>query len=192
MAAMINVRLSGEGDFGPVDLECTIPPARLPGVMAALFGAPPGGRGPAAPGVAGMADDVSAPSFGGVDAGPSALATRGAAKGALHVADPVAFFAGFSGDFADLVLRMQPRGYAETILIAAIWLHYRDGRNAFARSDLHRQIRRQDHLRQPRNFSRDFQNAVARGYIAPLSDGDDGDFAVVAAGYQWFRDNCIK
>ncbi|MDP2698194.1 hypothetical protein [Thalassospira sp.] len=185
---MINVRLTGEGDFGPVDLECTIPPARLPYVMAALFGAPPGGRGPVAMAATVAADDVSAPSFDGVGAGHSALA----AKGAVRVADPVAFFAGFSGDFADLVLRMQPRGYAETILIAAIWLHYRDGRNAFARSDLHRQIRRQDHLRQPRNFSRDFQNAVARGYIAPLSDVDDGDFAVAQAGYQWFRDNCIK
>ena len=40
MSALIHVKLTGEGDFGPVDLECAIPPARLPVVMAALFGQP--------------------------------------------------------------------------------------------------------------------------------------------------------
>jgi len=40
LAAIIHVKLTGEGDFGPVDLECAIPPARLPIVMAALFGQP--------------------------------------------------------------------------------------------------------------------------------------------------------
>lgn len=60
MPAIIHVKLSGEGDFGPVDLECAIPPARLPVVMAALFG-----QAPAAPGMAVGAVRGSVPGVSG-------------------------------------------------------------------------------------------------------------------------------
>jgi len=104
--------------------------------------------------------------------------------------DPGAFITSFMGALGDLVGRLQPRGFAETILIAAIWLHYREGRAIVTRDDIRRVLRRQEHLRMPRNFSRDFHVAVTRGYLDPV-EGDDG-FAVSKAGYQWFQTECRK
>jgi hypothetical protein len=234
LAAIIHVKLSGEGDFGPVDLECAIPPARLPVVMAALFGQPMaagaavsgGAVKSSAPGVALRGDaGVNDPSgFARQSAGmqspmqtgvvaqaghdgklqtfegqgasaPSEMISEGAgfapaslvASGAV---EPGLFITHFVGNLGDLIARLQPRGFAETILIAAIWLHYRDSRSFVTRDDVRRILRRQDHLRMPRNFSRDFHAAIARGYLEAV-ESEDG-FAVSSAGYQWFRSECTK
>jgi len=217
--AIIHVKLSGEGDFGPVDLECAIPPARLPVVMAALFGQAPSVPGMAVgavrgsvPGVSGGGhprDNGAVDGFAKEGAGgkvddravtaassvPGAGETYGAIgytgdaafSGAI---DPGMFITGFVGSFADLVGRLQPRGFAEIILLAAIWLQYRDSRSFVTRGDVRRLLRRQDHLRMPRNFSRDFHVAVARGYLEEV-EGEDG-YTVAADGFRWFRDECIK
>ena len=252
LAAVIHVKLTGEGDFGPVDLECAIPPARLPLVMAALFGAPNGLRAGAvgAAGAAGAVDhaassassgpsssfspdggqfpvtarpdrsgpvivgkgtpvserapgqDGQVPDTQGTDTGlitASGQANRmstgqnfgGAGlAGEPDAIDPANFLIGYVGNLGDLIARLQPRGFAETILIAAIWLHYRDGRSFVTRDDIRRLLRRQEHLRMPKNFGRDFHTAITRGYIEPV-DGDGG-FAATGTGYQWFRDACIK
>ena len=42
----------------------------------------------------------------------------------------------------------------------------------------------------PRNFSRDFHAAVARGYLEEV-EGEDG-YTVATDGFQWFREGCIK
>lgn len=256
LAAVIHVKLTGEGDFGPVDLECAIPPARLPLVMAALFGSPTSLRA----GVAGAVDHAASPassglssSFGpdgrqfpvtagpdrsgpvvvgkgtpasestpgqgrqvpdaqGTDAGsiaaqryaPGQVAGQvtgqaigrdfgGAAlvgEGAADTIDPANFLIGYIGNLGDLIARLQPRGFAETILIAVIWLHYRDGRSFVTRDDIRRLLKRQEHLRMPKNFGRDFHTAITRGYIEPVDE--DGGFAATGTGYQWFRDACIK
>ncbi|WP_404426466.1 hypothetical protein [Thalassospira australica] len=246
MAAVIHVKLTGEGDFGPVDLECAIPPARLPLVMAALFGSPNGLRAGAAGAVDHAASSASSgpassfspdgrqfpvmarpdrsgsvivgkgtpasesapgqggqvPDTQGSDAG--LIAASGQANrmltgqnfggaglaGGSDAIDPANFLIGYVGNLGDLIARLQPRGFAETILIAAIWLHYRDGRSFVTRDDIRRLLRRQEHLRMPRNFGRDFHSAITRGYIEPV-DGDGG-FAATGSGYQWFRDACIK
>lgn len=240
MAALIHVKLTGEGDFGPVDLECAIPPARLPVVMAALFGQPVSASNVSGTTNAARTAPVGRPSRsaaqtslqpsdypiqnseaqpsgsqpfeGGADASldmsgadtqmsrnddavvspaltdqvPHAFVGGSAAwDGAM---DPGSFLTRFVGSLGDLIARLQPRGYAETILIAAIWLHYRDGRNMVTRDDIRRVLRRQDHLRMPRNFSRDFHAALSRGYLEPI-ENDDG-FVVSRAGYQWFRAEC--
>ncbi|WP_412558315.1 hypothetical protein [Thalassospira sp. MIT1370] len=275
MAAIIHVKLTGEGDFGPVDLECAIPPARLPVVMAALFGQPAPVMASAVPGMPAAAQGVTAPGsmvtppasragsasgaapvpesasgaaaasvpvsvpgadfahsgnarYDGIPAGSdgasfadgaSPAGTSGASgsraadpasvgveeygdhqqPGRFDVGyrlvasmdiDPGAFITSFMGTLGDLVRRLQPRGFAETILIAAIWLHYREGRAIVTRDDIRRVLRRQEHLRMPRNFSRDFHVAVTRGYLDPV-EGDDG-FAVSKAGYQWFQTECRK
>ena len=269
LAAVIHVKLTGEGDFGPVDLECAIPPARLPLVMAALFGSPNGLRAGAAQGSGAVdhgaasssgasmspamsaatsstmspaASSRSAPSSsfgpegslrevpaGGQSpitarpdrSGPvlsparSAIAGDGASasestpgqvaeqavgrdfggaglvgEGAADAIDPANSLIGYIGNLGDLIARLQPRGFAETILIAAVWLHYRDGRSFVTRDDIRRLLRRQEHLRMPKNFGRDFHSAITRGYIEPV-DGDGG-FAATGTGYQWFRDACIK
>lgn len=252
LAAVIHVKLTGEGDFGPVDLECAIPPARLPLVMAALFGSPNGLRtGGGAVGLAAGASSggsvspepvASSPSAsfgpegslrempdGGqfpVTAGPDrsgpvlssarpAIAGEGGSapeskpgqvggqargrdfdgarlvgEGAMDAIDPANFLIGYVGNLGDLIVRLQPRGFAEIILIAAIWLHYRDGRSFVTRDDIRRLLKRQEHLRMPKNFGRDFHTAITRGYIEPV-DGDGG-FAATGTGYQWFRDTCIK
>ncbi|RCK36768.1 hypothetical protein TH19_12680 [Thalassospira profundimaris] len=267
LAAIIHVKLTGEGDFGPVDLECAIPPARLPVVMAALFGQPVSAMGAMGPlgavpgqganhsmmrsasrsGFAGQGDGgVSAGRFSdggnGGDVGTRASsndtdssdaygagATRhasvsspaqdsplgrshdsamGSAPGIgqggmpdgisdigyfltpLNGIETGAFITGFMGALGDLIARMQPRGFAETILIAAIWLHYRDGRGFVTRDDIRRILRRQEHLRMPRNFSRDFQVALTRGYLDPV-ESEDG-YAVSRIGYQWFQSECLK
>ncbi|WP_297015918.1 hypothetical protein [Thalassospira sp.] len=268
MAAVIHVKLTGEGDFGPVDLECAIPPARLPLVMAALFGSPTGLRAGAAQGggavdhgaassgasmspamsaatsssMSPAASSPSAPSssFGpggslrempaggqfpvtgrsdrsgpGLSPARSAIAGEAASgpenvpgqvagqavgrdfggaglvgEGTAEAIDPANFLIGYIGNLGDLIARLQPRGFAETILIAAIWLHYRDGRSFVTRNDIRRLLRRQEHLRMPKNFGRDFHSAITRGYIEPV-DGDGG-FAATGTGYQWFRDACIK
>ncbi|MEK9845628.1 hypothetical protein [Thalassospira sp.] len=280
MAAIIHVKLTGEGDFGPVDLECAIPPARLPVVMAALFGQPAPAMASTVPGMPAAAQGMTAPGsmatsmanppaaragsasgaapVPGPASGTAAASTPGAAfahpSNARHdgisvgsdgvsfadgaspagtngasgsrandpraadrssvggtdhgdhqqpdrfdagyrlVAsmdiDPGAFITSFMGTLGDLVGRLQPRGFAETILIAAIWLHYREGRAIVTRDDIRRVLRRQEHLRMPRNFSRDFHVAVTRGYLDPV-EGDDG-FAVSNAGYQWFQTECRK
>ncbi|WP_139834721.1 hypothetical protein [Thalassospira sp. MCCC 1A03138] len=256
MAAVIHVKLTGEGDFGPVDLECAIPPARLPLVMAALFGSPNGLRAGAAP-VSGAVDHGAASSGASMSPampaatsssmspaasspfapsssfGPSgslremsaggqfpvtarsAIAGEAASgpenvpgqaagqapgrdfggaglvgEGTADAIDPANFLIGYIGSLGDLIARLQPRGFAETILIAAIWLHYRDGRSFVTRDDIRRLLRRQEHLRMPKNFGRDFHSAITRGYIEPV-DGDGG-FAATGTGYQWFRDACIK
>jgi len=269
LAAVIHVKLTGEGDFGPVDLECAIPPARLPLVMAALFGSPTSLRAGAAP-VSGAVDHGSASSSGasmspamsaatsstmspavstpsappsscgpggslrempaggkfpvtarsdrsgpGLSPARSAIAGDGASasesapgqvvgqaigrdfggaglvgEGTAEAIDPANFLIGYIGSLGDLIARLQPRGFAETILIAAIWLHYRDGRSFVTRDDIRRLLRRQEHLRMPKNFGRDFHGAITRGYIEPV-DGDGG-FAATGIGYQWFRDACIK
>jgi hypothetical protein len=209
--AIIHVKLSGEGDFGPVDLECAIPPARLPVVMAALFGQAPSLPGMARGVVGGnRASDVSGFDVSankgamqaGTDRGVAAANSAPMAGEAHHslgyagnpgiseAVDPGMFITGFVGSFADLVGRLQPRGFAEIILLAAIWLQYRDGRSFVARGDVRRLLRRQDHLRMPRNFSRDFHAAVARGYLEEV-DGEDG-YTVAADGFAWFRGECIK
>lgn len=268
LAAVIHVKLTGEGDFGPVDLECAIPPARLPLVMAALFGSPTSLRAGAAQGggavdhgaassgasmspamlaatsstMSPAASSPSAPSssFGpggslrempaggqfpvtarpdrsGTAFSPARSAIAGEAEsgpenvpgqvagratgrdfggvglvgeGAAEAIDPANFLIGYIGSLGDLIARLQPRGFAETILIAAIWLHYRDGRSFVTRDDIRRLLRRQEHLRMPKNFGRDFHSAITRGYIEPV-DGDGG-FAATGTGYQWFRDACIK
>lgn len=218
MPAIIHVKLSGEGDFGPVDLECAIPPARLPVVMAALFGqAPAAGMAVGAvhgsiPGVSGDGrphENGEVDGFANQGAGAevndrAATATRGVkgtgeAHGAIgytgdaafsSAVDPGMFITGFVGSFADLVGRLQPRGFAEIILLAAIWLQYRDGRSFVTRGDVRRLLRRQDHLRMPRNFSRDFHAAAARGYLEEV-EGEDG-YTVAADGFHWFRNECIK
>lgn len=271
LAAMIHVKLTGEGDFGPVDLECAIPPARLPVVMAALFGQAPAVSGgipsrpvagvnpnpnpnSVAPGIAAMdvqaganiADvhpaatgDVNAASAvsGAADAGttgmPGVLRNEGSASDKASIAssatvsgqgdgapsgmsgmgspgavdgvleygggyatsamagmEPGTFITHFMGTLGDLVGRLQPRGFAETILIAAIWLHYRESRTAVTRDDIRRILRLQEHLRMPRNFSRDFHVALSRGYLEPVDTA--GGFAVSGKGYQWFRSECIK
>ncbi|KZB64608.1 hypothetical protein AUP42_01560 [Thalassospira lucentensis] len=268
LAAVIHVKLTGEGDFGPVDLECAIPPARLPLVMAALFGSPTNLRAGAAQGGGAVdhgaassgasmspamsaatsssmlpaASSPSAPSssFGpggslrempaggqfpvtarsdrsgpGLSPARSAIAGEAASgqenvtgqaagqavgryfggagllgEGAADAIDPANFLIGYIGSLGDLIARLQPRGFAETILIAAIWLHYRDGRSFVTRDDIRRLLRRQEHLRMPKNFGRDFHSAIARSYIEPV-DGDGG-FAATGTGYQWFRDACIK
>lgn len=263
VAQIIHVKLSGEGDFGPVDLECAIPPARLPHVMAALFGTPvpsrttlpaaparpakgatsvggvaaDGGQTAGQPSVAEMsegsvkdlsgsmepqniADDIvsgrreraslpAAAIVGGSGARQRDQADRQMSEAALEGRvprgaefdlhrdfgpsagiDPAMMLSAFAGSFGDLVSRLQPPGYAGMIVIAAVWLNYRDGRAIFTRADIRRLIRRQEHLRQPRNFSRDFQTAVTRDLIAPVDE--DGGFAVTSAGYQWFRDICIN
>lgn len=274
LAAVIHVKLTGEGDFGPVDLECAIPPARLPLVMAALFGSPTSLRAGAALG-SGAVDHGAASSSGASMApamsaatsstmspaasspsepsssepsssfwsgsslrempaggqfpvtarsdrsGPalsparSAIAGEAASgtenvpgqvvgqapgpdfdgaglvgEGTADAIDPANFLIGYIGSLGDLIARLQPRGFAETILIAAIWLHYRDGRSFVTRDDIRRLLRRQEHLRMPKNFGRDFHSAITRGYIEPV-DGDGG-FAATGTGYQWFRDACIK
>ncbi|WP_147262284.1 hypothetical protein [Thalassospira xiamenensis] len=265
MAAVIHVKLTGEGDFGPVDLECAIPPARLPLVMAALFGSPTSLRAGTAP-VSGAVDHGAASSSGAsmspamsaatsspmspaassssppsssfdpggslrempaggqfpvtarpdrsgpvlsparpAIAGDSASASGSApgqavgrdfggaglvGEGTADAIDPANFLIGYIGSLGDLIARLQPRGFAETILIAAIWLHYRDGRSFATRDDIRRLLRRQEHLRMPKNFGRDFHSAITRGYIEPV-DGDGG-FAATGTGYQWFRDACIK
>lgn len=223
LAAIIHVKLTGEGDFGPVDLECAIPPARLPVVMAALFGQPlqmQAGQMPSnmAAG-AGRSAAQSARSMHSLrvqDAGAMASdeslkrteidrqavdctvdVVQGQAVGGVAYSadsgvgiDPGAFITSFMGSLGDLIGRLQPRGFAETILIAAIWLHYRDGRGFVTRDDIRRTLRRQDHLRMPKNFSRDFHVAVTRGYLDPIEN--EGGFAVSPAGYQWFRSECIK
>lgn len=104
--------------------------------------------------------------------------------------DPGTFLTRFVGSLGELVARLQPRGFAETILIAAIWLHYRDGRNMVTRDDIRRVLRRQDHLRMPRNFSRDFHAALSRGYLELIEN--EGGYVVSSAGYQWFRLECRK
>ncbi|SOB92677.1 hypothetical protein SAMN05428964_101629 [Thalassospira xiamenensis] len=264
LAAVIHVKLTGEGDFGPVDLECAIPPARLPLVMAALFGSPTSLRAGAAQGggavdhgaassgasmspamsavtsssMSPAASSPSAPSssFGpggslrempaggqfpvtarsdqsGPVLSPARSAIAGEAEpgpenvpgqvvgrdfggvglvgeGTADAIDPANFLIGYIGSLGDLIARLQPRGFAETILIAAIWLHYRDGRSFVTRDDIRRLLRRQEHLRMPKNFGRDFHSAITRGYIEPV-DGDGG-FAATGTGYQWFRDVCIK
>ncbi|NIY74607.1 DUF4194 domain-containing protein [Thalassospira sp. HF15] len=219
MPAVINVKLSGEGDFGPVDLECAIPPARLPVLMAALFGQAsmvsgmvPGAVQGAAQAVAGGARSsehgiLSTPTHTGVErsGGEHGVAAAGRAPKASSehtefgnvgdlahsgAVDPGMFITGFVGSFGDLVARMQPRGFAETILLAAIWLQYRDGRSFVTRGDVRRLLRRQDHLRMPRNFSRDFHTAVERGYLENV-ENEDG-YTVASDGFQWFRDGCMK
>ena len=219
MPAIIHVKLSGEGDFGPVDLECAIPPARLPVVMAALFGQAPSVPGMAVGAVRGSVPGVSGGGHprdnGAVDgfakegaggkvndrAATAASGVQGAGEtyGAIGYTgdaafsgaiDPGMFITGFVGSFADLVGRLQPRGFAEIILLAAIWLQYRDSRSFVTRGDVRRLLRRQDHLRMPRNFSRDFHVAVARGYLEEV-EGEDG-YTVAADGFRWFRDECIK
>lgn len=223
LAAIIHVKLTGEGDFGPVDLECAIPPARLPVVMAALFGQPlqmqagqvplnmasGSGRSVVQSPDAALAsrgqrtgamprdrlpessDDTA---LGGAPAGglphDQSAGVDGFPTGSVVGVDPGAFITSFMGSLGDLIGRLQPRGFAETILIAAIWLHYRDGRGFVTRDDIRRILRRQDHLRMPRNFSRDFHVAVMRGYLDPI-ESEDG-FAVSPAGYQWFRSVCTK
>lgn len=212
MPAVIHVKLSGEGDFGPVDLECAIPPARLPVVMAALFGSAQSGavmahgRLAAGAAVAGKTEisanasqDVrraDAASGEGLSAQGAAgltnanvAADQGIAVGSDAV-DPGMFITGFVGSFGDLVGRLQPRGFAEIILLAAIWLQYRDGRNFVTRGDIRRLLRRQDHLRMPRNFSRDFHAAVARGYLEEV-ENEDG-YTVASDGFIWFRSECTK
>ncbi|KXJ54667.1 MAG: hypothetical protein AXW12_12040 [Thalassospira sp. Nap_22] len=217
--AIIHVKLSGEGDFGPVDLECAIPPARLPVVMAALFGQAPSVPGMAVGAVHGSVAGVSGggrPHANGADDGfanesagakvndRAATATLGVpGEGGAHggigytgdaafssAIDPGMFITGFVGSFADLVGRLQPRGFAEIILLAAIWLQYRDGRSFVTRGDVRRLLRRQNHLRMPRNFSRDFHAAVARGYLEEV-EGEDG-YTVASDGFRWFRDECMK
>jgi hypothetical protein len=219
LAALIHVKLTGEGDFGPVDLECAIPPARLPVVMAALFGLPvsasnvsgattaactaPAGRPSRSAAQTSLRptdypiqnseadtqmsrndDAIVGPAL--TDQVPHAFDGGSAAwDGAM---DPGSFLTRFVGSLGDLIARLQPRGYAETILIAAIWLHYRDGRNMVTRDDIRRVLRRQDHLRMPRNFSRDFHAALSRGYLDPI-ENDDG-FVVSRVGYQWFHAEC--
>lgn len=268
LAAVIHVKLTGEGDFGPVDLECAIPPARLPLVMAALFGSPTSLRAGAAQGggavdhgaassgasmspamsaatSSSMSPVASSPSAPSSSFGPggslrempaggqfpvtarsdrsdpalsparSAIAGEAASgpenvpgqvaglavgrdfggagllgEGAADAIDPANFLIGYIGSLGDLIARLQPRGFAETILIAAIWLHYRDGRSFVTRDDIRRLLRRQEHLRMPKNFGRDFHSAITRGYIEPV-DGDGG-FAATGTGYQWFRYACIK
>ncbi len=111
-------------------------------------------------------------------------------EGAADAIDPANSLIGYIGNLGDLIARLQPRGFAETILIAAVWLHYRDGRSFVTRDDIRRLLRRQEHLRMPKNFGRDFHSAITRGYIEPV-DGDGG-FAATGTGYQWFRDACIK
>tara|TARA_B100000519_G_C14155762_1_gene396799 strand:- start:200 stop:838 length:639 start_codon:yes stop_codon:yes gene_type:complete len=210
--AVIHVKLSGEGDFGPVDLECAIPPARLPVVMAALFGSAQSGavmvhgRLAAGAAVAGKteisanasqdvhrADTASGEGLSAQGAaGPanaSVVADEGISVGSNAV-DPGMFITGFVGSFGDLVGRLQPRGFAEIILLAAIWLQYRDGRNFVTRGDIRRLLRRQDHLRMPRNFSRDFHAAVARGYLEEV-ENEDG-YTVASDGFIWFRKECTK
>ena len=212
MPAVIHVKLSGEGDFGPVDLECAIPPARLPVVMAALFGSAQSGavvahgRLAAGAAVAGKteisanasqdvhrADTASGEGLSAQGAaGPanaSVVADEGISVGSNAV-DPGMFITGFVGSFGDLVGRLQPRGFAEIILLAAIWLQYRDGRNFVTRGDIRRLLRRQDHLRMPRNFSRDFHAAVARGYLEEV-ENEDG-YTVASDGFIWFRKECTK
>jgi len=210
--AVIHVKLSGEGDFGPVDLECAIPPARLPVVMAALFGSAQSGavvahgRLVAGAAVAGnteisanasqdvrradtaSGEDLSAQGATGL-ANANVVADQGIAVGSNAV-DPGMFITGFVGSFGDLVGRLQPRGFAEIILLAAIWLQYRDGRNFVTRGDIRRLLRRQDHLRMPRNFSRDFHAAVARGYLEEV-ENEDG-YTVASDGFIWFRRECTK
>ncbi|WP_417830606.1 hypothetical protein [Thalassospira sp.] len=222
MPAVIHVKLSGEGDFGPVDLECAIPPARLPVVMAALFGQ----AAPAAminspvvtmmpPGVPGVPGGVPSPgkhaastpvqeaiqpsqkaqaSNGGadepVDGGGFSSLGYGDGVAPSGAMDPGMFISAFVGSFGDLVARLQPRGFAETILLAAIWLQYREGRGFVTRGDIRRLLRRQDRLRMPRNFSRDFQAAVMRGYLEEREEGDA--YAVTTDGFQWFYQECIK
>ena len=268
LAAVIHVKLTGEGDFGPVDLECAIPPARLPLVMAALFGSPTSLRAGAAQGGGAvdhgaassgasmssaispatsstMSSAASSPfvpssSFGpggslrempaggqfpltarsdrsGTALSPARSAIAGEAEsgpenipgqvaaqatgrdfggagllgeGTADAIDPANFLIGYIGNLGDLIALLQPRGFAETILIAAIWLHYRDGRSFVTRDDIRRLLRRQEHLRMPRNFGRDFHTAITRGYIEPVDE--DGGFAATGTGYQWFRDACIK
>ncbi|MBO9509095.1 hypothetical protein [Thalassospira sp. A3_1] len=259
MAAVIHVKLTGEGDFGPVDLECAIPPARLPLVMAALFGSPTGLRAGAVDRVAASSSGASMSAASSSSMSPAALspsapsslfgpegsswempaggqfpvtarsdrsgpvlsparsAIAGEAasgpenvpgqvagqavgrdfggaglvgEGAADAIDSANFLIGYIGNLGDLIARLQPRGFAETILIAAIWLHYRDGRSFVTRDDIRRLLRRQEHLRMPKNFGRDFHSAITRGYIEPV-DGDGG-FAATGTGYQWFRDACIK
>ena len=240
LAALIHVKLTGEGDFGPVDLECAIPPARLPVVMAALFGQPVSASNVSGATTAARMAPVGRPSRsaaqtslqpsdypiqnseaqpsgsqpfeGGADAsldmsgadtqmsrnddaivGPALTdqvphAFDGGSAAWDGAMDPGSFLTRFVGSLGDLIARLQPRGYAETILIAAIWLHYRDGRNMVTRDDIRRVLRRQDHLRMPRNFSRDFHAALSRGYLDPI-ENDDG-FVVSRVGYQWFRAEC--
>ncbi|WP_430475213.1 hypothetical protein ACQ0MK_05780 [Thalassospira lucentensis] len=230
MAAIIHVKLTGEGDFGPVDLECAIPPARLPVVMAALFGQPMYGPGGSLSG--GMSgngasqhggthparlhvprqdsEHTGREPFGGVTPAGAGNDRAGSgsgssvvggevlqnAAGSAYAADPVggvdpgAFITSFLGSLGDLIGRMQPRGFAETILVAAIWLHYRDGRGFITRDDIRRVLRRQEHVRMPRNFSRDFHVALSRGYLEPV-ENEDG-YVVSGAGYQWFRLECRK
>lgn len=212
MPAVIHVKLSGEGDFGPVDLECAIPPARLPVVMAALFGSAQSGavmahgRLAAGAAVAGKTE-ISANANQDVHRGDAASGEGLSAQGAAGLAnanvvadqgiavgsdavDPGMFITGFVGSFGDLVGRLQPRGFAEIILLAAIWLQYRDGRNFVTRGDIRRLLRRQDHLRMPRNFSRDFHAAVARGYLEEV-ENEDG-YTVASDGFIWFREECMK
>lgn len=212
MPAVIHVKLSGEGDFGPVDLECAIPPARLPVVMAALFGSAQSGavvahgRLVAGAAVAGnteisanasqdvrradtaSGEDLSAQGATGL-ANANVVADQGISVGSNAV-DPGMFITGFVGSFGDLVGRLQPRGFAEIILLAAIWLQYRDGRNFVTRGDIRRLLRRQDHLRMPRNFSRDFHASVARGYLEEV-ENEDG-YTVASDGFIWFRKECTK
>ncbi|MBO6580480.1 MAG: hypothetical protein JJ871_14210 [Thalassospira sp.] len=219
MPAIIHVKLSGEGDFGPVDLECAIPPARLPVVMAALFGQTPSVPGMAVgavrgsvPGVSGggrprengevdvfanesagaKVDDQAATAAHGVPGAGEAHRAIGYTGDAAFsgAVDPGMFITGFVGSFADLVGRLQPRGFAEIILLAAIWLQYRDGRSFVTRGDVRRLLRRQDHLRMPRNFSRDFHAAAARGYLEEV-EGEDG-YTVATDGFHWFRNECTK
>ncbi|AXO14709.1 hypothetical protein [Thalassospira indica] len=219
MPAIIHVKLSGEGDFGPVDLECAIPPARLPVVMAALFGQAPAAPGMAVdavhgsvPGVSGggrprengavdvfanegaggKVNDRAATAASGVQGTGEAYSANGNTGDAAFsgAVDPGMFITGFVGSFADLVGRLQPRGFAEIILLAAIWLQYRDGRSFVTRGDVRRLLRRQNHLRMPRNFSRDFHAAVARDYLEEV-EGEDG-YTVAAEGFRWFRDECMK
>lgn len=230
LAAIIHVKLTGEGDFGPVDIECAIPPARLPVVMAALFGQPmqvagvslsggmsgngvpqQGGQYPSrlhvprqdsgqaggehlggvTPG--GVGNDGPR---GGYDRSVVGGRVRQNAAGSAYAYDPAggvdpgAFITSFLGSLGDLIGRMQPRGFAETILVAAIWLHYRDGRGFITRDDIRRVLRRQEHVRMPRNFSRDFHVALSRGYLEPV-ENEDG-YVVSGAGYQWFRLECRK
>jgi len=230
LAAIIHVKLTGEGDFGPVDLECAIPPARLPIVMAALFGQPmqaagvslsgrmpgnsisqqgaqhtarshvsgatggdnpPDQMGENTPYVAGNAGEpahFSADSVGREK--QQDVATSDYAFDPIGDVDPGVFITSFLGSLGDLIGRLQPRGFAETILVAAIWLHYRDGRGFVSRDDIRRILRRQEHLRMPRNFSRDFHVALSRGYLEPV-ENEDG-YVVSATGYQWFRSECRK
>lgn len=219
MPAIIHVKLSGEGDFGPVDLECAIPPARLPVVMAALFGQAPSvpgmavgavrgsvpsasgdGRsrengavdGFAKEGAGGKANDRAPTAVSGVQGAGEPYSANGNTGDAAFsgAVDPGMFITGFVGSFADLVGRLQPRGFAEIILLAAIWLQYRDGRSFVTRGDVRRLLRRQNHLRMPRNFSRDFHAAVARGYLEEV-EGEDG-YTVATDGFRWFRGECRK